>query len=86
MTCRQPNPFDEATWLLYHVHEEQPYREAYITVSDMNGMEIKRLPIQLNKGTNEILYRHGYNFTGVYAYTLVVDGMVMDTKRMVFAN
>ncbi len=82
----RPNPFDEATWIVYEVHEKPSYREAYILITDLNGREITRLPAELNEGTNEILYDHGYNKTGVYGYSLVVDGTIMDTKRMVFAN
>ena len=82
----RPNPFDEATWIGFFVHEKQNYQEAFVSISDLNGREISRIPVTLQVGSNEILYRHGYNHVGVYAYSLVVDGMVMDTKRMVFAN
>ena len=54
--------------------------------SDLQRREIARLPAELRPGPREILYRHGYNFTGTYAYSLVVDGMVMDTKQMIFTN
>ncbi|MEZ4933709.1 MAG: M28 family peptidase [Saprospiraceae bacterium] len=82
----RPNPFDEATWIVYEVHEKPAYQDAYILITDLNGHEITRLPAVLEIGTNEILYDHGYNKTGVYGYSLVVDGTIMDTKRMVFAN
>ena len=68
------------------VHDVPVYREAFIAISDLNGNTIKRLPVQLQPGINTVLYTHGYNVTGVYAYSIVVDGKVMDTKRMVFAN
>jgi hypothetical protein len=82
----RPNPFDEATNIDFMVHEVPVYREAFIAISDLNGKTIKRLPVQLQPGINTVLYTHGYNVTGVYAYSIVVDGKVMDTKRMVFAN
>ena len=82
----RPNPFDEATWIGFFVHEKQAYQDAYIAISGLNGHEISRIPVELHDGNNEILYRHGYNHVGVYAYSLVVDGTVIDTKRMVFAN
>ena len=82
----RPNPFDEATNIDFMVHDVPVYREAFIAISDLNGNTIKRLPVQLQPGINTVLYTHGYNVTGVYAYSIVVDGKVMDTKRMVFAN
>lgn len=82
----RPNPFDEATFIAFNVYEKQPYKEAYILIADMDGKEIERIKTELKEGNNEILYRHGYNHVGVYSYSLVVDGTIMDTKRMVFAN
>ncbi len=82
----RPNPFDEATFISFYVHQKRAYNDAYILITDLSGKEVDRLPAKLKEGNNEILYRHGYNHVGVYAYSLVVDGTIMDTKRMVFAN
>lgn len=82
----RPNPFDEATIISFLVHELVPYRQAEILIADIKGAEIQRIPVRLEPGINEVLYTHGYNQMGVYAYSLVVDGRVIDTKRMVFAN
>ena len=80
----RPNPFDEATFISFYVNEIRPYKEAYIRIADMAGRETKRIPVQLKPGLNEILYEHGYNQAGTFAYSLVVDGTIMDTKRMIF--
>jgi peptidase M28-like protein len=82
----RPNPFDEATIIDFQVFKPVSYNEAYIVITDMQGQEIKRLKTALKMGINEVLYNHGYNVTGVFAYSLVVDGKTVDTKRMVFAN
>lgn len=81
----RPNPFDEATTISFHVKEKVVFKEAFILISDLSGREIKRFPVRMELGVNEVLYDHGYNKTGVFAYSLVVDGKVIDTKRMVFA-
>ncbi len=82
----RPNPFDEATIISFMAHKASGYKAAFLTISDMEGRVLKRLPVNIQQGMNEIVYHHGYNVTGVYAYSLVVDGKVVDTKRMVFAN
>lgn len=82
----RPNPFDEATYIVYQVKEPISYREAYLVIANLEGREIKRMPISLHKGENEVLYTHGYNVVGIYTYSLEVDGKVVDTKQMVFAN
>ncbi len=82
----RPNPFDEATHIVFNVKERLVYREAAIVISNLDGKEIQRIPVQLKVGENEILYTHGYNVVGVFSYSLLVDGGVVDTKQMVFAN
>lgn len=81
-----PNPFDGETIISVLATEKMDGSKAYITVTDINGKEIKRLPILLNKGINEVTYDHGYNVTGTYIYTLVVNGQKVQSKRMIFAN
>lgn len=82
----KPNPADEATTISVKVEEQIAYKEAYIIIRDLAGKQISRTPISLNAGVNEIEYAHGYNMSGVYIYTLVVDGKALQSKRMVFTN
>ncbi|MEM1320587.1 MAG: M28 family peptidase [Bacteroidota bacterium] len=81
----RPNPFDEITYISCLVNESVDYREAHIQISDLSGKELMRLPIQLNLGVNEITYRHGYGQIGTHVYSLVIDGEVYASKRMIFA-
>lgn len=81
-----PNPFDEKTMISVKVNSNIQYKEAYINITDIQGRIIKRLPVNLQPGINEVIYEHGYNATGTYGYTLVIDGKPTQTNRMVFAN
>ena len=38
------------------------------------------------EGMNEVLFTHGYNMTGTYLYSLIVNDQLIATKKMVFAN
>jgi hypothetical protein len=82
----RPNPFDEATIISYLIHEKVDHKDAWMVISDLNGREIQRLAAPMKVGLNEILYTHGYNAVGTYVYSLVVDGKVIQSRRMVFAN
>ncbi|MCF8246658.1 MAG: M28 family peptidase [Saprospiraceae bacterium] len=82
----RPNPFDEATTISFLVNREVAYKTAKLVVSDLQGKALWQQNIRLQMGMNEVLYEHGYNVTGVYAYSLVVDGKVVGMKEMVFAN
>ncbi|MBV6442359.1 MAG: hypothetical protein EPGJADBJ_04070 [Saprospiraceae bacterium] len=82
----RPNPFDEATWISFWINEVPTYREAFIQIVDLQGKLIAQLPVELKQGLNETLYTHGYGVRGTFAYALVIDGQVVDTRQMVFAN
>lgn len=82
----RPNPFDGETVISVLATKNMKDADAYITVTDIAGKEIKRMKITLNEGVNEVTYDHGYGVVGNYVYTLVVNGEKLQSKRMVFAN
>jgi hypothetical protein len=82
----KPNPADMATTIAVEVKDKLNYKEAYIAISDLNGKEIKRTAITLNNGINEITYDHGYNMSGTFIYSLLIDGKLIESRRMVFTN
>lgn len=82
----RPNPFDEATWISFMVKKMPEIREAYIQITDISGKTLEKIPVILQEGLNEVLYTHGYGVQGIFAYTLVADGKVVDTRQMIFAN
>lgn len=80
----KPNPFDESTTISVYAARDFG-KMGTIVIRDLNGNVIKKLPIVLNEGTNEVLYQHGYGASGVYSYTLMIENDVIETKRMIFA-
>lgn len=82
-----PNPFDEATVIGVKVDRPVPHEEAFIHITDMSGREIVRLPISLQPGLNEVMYdyRHHSYEPGVYVYSLVVDGRLVESRQMIYA-
>ncbi len=82
----KPNPFDETTFISVMVKKNIIYHDAHISIKDTKGTEIKKIPMQLNEGINEVLFEHGYNALGVYIYTLIIDGRIVQSKEMIFAN
>jgi hypothetical protein len=82
----KPNPSDEATMISVLVNEAFTYKEAYIDITDLSGKLVERKPVKLNAGVNELLYEHGYHTTGTYVYTLVIDNVRVQSRKMVFVN
>jgi hypothetical protein len=82
----KPNPFDDATYLSVLVNHPKAYEKAFFLITDITGKEIKRLPVKLDKGMNEVLFERGSLSNSLFFYTLVVDGNRIQTKEMTFAN
>lgn len=82
----RPNPFDEATIISWLVQEEINYKSARLTVRDRSGKIVESIPVELRRGTNEILYTHGYGVLGTFIYALEVDNVILASRQMVFAN
>lgn len=82
----RPNPFDEATYIGFMVNERIDYKKAYVVILTLDGREIQRISAVVKPGLNEVLYTHGYNVMGTFLYGLEIDGQLMGTKQMVFAN
>lgn len=81
----RPNPFDEATTISWHVEQSIPHQSAQIQVHTSNGQLIKEKDITLNLGLSEWVFTHGWGTEGIYYYSLIVDGRVLETRAMVFA-
>ena len=82
----RPNPFDEVTIIGIAVSKPVNHKNAEIRIKDLNGKLIEQLKIDLNVGINEVFYNHGYGKTGIFYYSLVVDGKEIASKSMIFAN
>jgi hypothetical protein len=82
----KPNPFDEATTISVYVSKESAKEDGFILISSQDGKELKRLPISLKTGVNEVLYEHGYSVNGIFNYSLWIGGKMVQSRKMVFAN
>jgi len=78
-----PNPFTSTT----EIHMELPdaTRQASIIVYNLEGKQLKE--IQVNERGITTVNISGSEFSpGMYLYTLVADGRVVDTKRLVLTK
>jgi len=79
----QPNPFNNNTLIKYNVPTDAT--DAVINVFDINGQLIHSEVIT-NTVKGEIQLKVGTIAAGTYSYSLVVNGKVVDTKRMVIVK
>jgi hypothetical protein len=74
-----PNPFSETTTIGYEVPETTS--KAEITIVSVLGVKVKSIPITKTKG--EITVSKRILNAGVYYYQLVIDGVIMESKKMI---
>lgn len=78
-----PNPFNEKTTINYFIPTKA--NQARILVFDMQGMLLNTYIIK-EKGNGNISISGGELKSGMYLYSLIVDGNEIDTKRMILTN
>lgn len=75
-----PNPFAEQTTITYNIPDNTGF--AQIIFNDMKGQIIKVVDIK-TKGQGQLNVFANDLSSGMYSYTLYVDGKAIDTKKMV---
>ena len=78
-----PNPFSEATTIAFTLPES--VKDAMLCIYDMNGKQLEQITIT-ERGASSVQIE-GYKFSaGMYLYSLIADGAIIDTKRMVLTK
>ena len=80
MDQNKPNPFSESTVISLNIPQET--QTANIYIYDMNGKQVQSLPVSERGETNITVYASDLA-AGMYIYTLVVDGKVAVTRRII---
>lgn len=79
-----PNPFDENTMITYEILSDK-VESASIFIFDMNGN--MKNNFEVDPSTDGVLEISASTFPpGLYLYSLVVDGEIVDTKKMLILS
>ncbi|MFA7491791.1 MAG: tail fiber domain-containing protein [Mariniphaga sp.] len=78
-----PNPFSVSTTIRYSLSKN--VNNAMIYIYNMNGTQLKSIELhQIGEGSIQI---NGGEFNaGMYLYSLIADGQIIDTKRMILTD
>lgn len=79
----EPNPFDIATEIRYYLPAEM--QNAAIYIYDMNGTQIQKHSLE-KSGEGTLTIQGSELQAGMYLYSLIADGQVIDTKRMILTK
>ncbi len=78
-----PNPFTQSTEIAAQLPET--VREASLLIQNLQGVTLQSYPIT-QRGKVTVTVLGGSLQAGVYAYSLIADGQVIDTKKMILTN
>ena len=78
-----PNPFDVATEIRYYLPADM--QDAALYIYDMNGTQISKHPLT-QTGEGALTIKGNELQAGMYLYSLIADGQVIDTKRMILTK
>lgn len=79
MSQNKPNPFSESSVITLNVPEDT--KSASIYVYDLSGKQVKSIPVNQRGETDITVYASDLQ-EGMFVYSLVVDGTVVATRRM----
>ena len=83
MDQNKPNPFSGSTVIGLNIPEKT--QKASIFIYDLSGKQIQNVPVAERGETNITVYASDLS-AGMYIYTLVVDGKVAVTRRMIVSG
>ncbi len=78
-----PNPFNEETVISYIVPTNA--QNAVIYLYNMSGVQLNKYDIR-TLGEGSITISANELYAGIYLYSLVVDGKLIDTKQMIITE
>jgi hypothetical protein len=80
----RPNPFDEATMIAVTANTDVFADRASLQITSIDGRLIDRIPVHLQKGLNQVVFNHGFGVAGVYICSLMIDGLPVQSTKMIF--
>ncbi len=78
-----PNPFSTQTTIRYEIPEI--IQSAQLHICNMTGTLLKTISVN-QRGSGNVLVNANEFVAGMYLYSLVCDGRIVDTKQMMLTE
>jgi hypothetical protein len=78
-----PNPFNQTTGIGYYIPEAVKVANLYIY--DLNGVQQKNIAID-GRGNGKVVIEAAALEAGIYFYTLICEGLPIDSKQMILTK
>ena len=79
-----PNPFKQETTIAYRLPSD--IQNAAICIYKLNGQQLKKYDLDTSVISDHITVDCSTFDAGMYIYALIVEGKVIDTKRMILTK
>jgi hypothetical protein len=79
-----PNPFNSSTTINYYLPDNTV--NAQLTITDAQGRILKDVVLGNSKGPGQAIINAGELASGIYFYSLVINGKRVDTKEMILSK
>jgi len=78
-----PNPFTQDTNIRFYIPDNA--NTASLNIYDLQGKQLMQYTIVQRGESSHVISGHHFS-AGMYLYALIVDGAVIDTKRMILTK
>jgi len=82
----RPNPFDESTLVTITSGTDIFAGRTWLQFATLDGHVLSRMQVPLKKGLNQIPFTHGFAAAGTYICSLIIDGLPVQSTKMIFRN
>lgn len=79
-----PNPFNQTTEIAYRLSDA--CTDASLCIYNLNGQQLKSYQLPTNAHSDKITVSASELTPGMYIYALLIDGQMIDSKRMVLTD
>ena len=79
-----PNPFKQETTIAYRLPAN--IQNASLCIYNLNGQQLKKYDLDTSVISNSVTVEGSTLTAGMYIYALIIDGQVIDTKRMILTK
>ncbi|HEY6901624.1 MAG TPA: M28 family peptidase [Puia sp.] len=80
----RPNPFDESTLITITSGTDIFAGRTQLQFATLDGRVLSRMQVPLKKGLNQIPFNHGFAAGGTYICSLIIDGLPIQSTKMIF--
>jgi Peptidase family M28 len=82
MHQNHPNPFSEQTEIIIEASDNVNIKDAALVITDFTGRTLRKIPVEISPGMNQLILRNEGLTSGMYTYSLRVSNKIIGVGKM----